>query len=70
MPETKKTTPTTPAVNYEQLLTEHDRTMKDKLNKRYQDYVSMLNGETNIARRYEIKERLEELTTVFHLLFD
>lgn len=43
--------------------------LNQKLQSRYQDLVKMLNNENNMANRYEIKLRIEELSKIAELIF-
>ena len=43
--------------------------LNEKIQARYQDLLKALNAESNMANRYEIKLRIEELAEVAKIIF-
>ena len=71
MPETKPTpkpAKPTPDKNVE-LVEQYKTSLMETMDKRYKQLVEVFNKETNIATRYELRLRIEELQDTFKLLF-
>ena len=43
--------------------------IRTKLSNRYQELVKAFNASNNIAERYDLKNRIEEITAIFEILF-
>lgn len=43
--------------------------VREKLSNRYQELVKSYQASNNIADRYDLKIRIEEITAIFELLF-
>ena len=43
--------------------------VREKLQNRYQELTRAFNNEPNLANRYDLKIRIEELTAIFEILF-
>lgn len=61
-------TPTTRVDFNNGLIAEQNR-VKEAMDKRYKQLVELLNKETSIGGRYDLKLRIEELQTTYSLLF-